>query len=158
MSRQIYNWNKYIKLNDVGDDENEAMNYLEISNNNNMEEVESFFKSNIFLFHLNESNFTSIYDRLYNFKDNYFNVIFINSIPENILENMVLCFKKLKKNGIMIINNYYFSSIDNDIMQSGIDGFLYGYAHKIKQLGTIDKQLFLGGRDPLTPAASLLFN
>jgi len=144
MSRQIYNWNKYIKLNDVGDgDEYEAMNYLEISNNNNTEEVKSFFNNNIFLFHLNESKNTSIYDSMYNFKDNYFNIIFINSNPENILENMVLCFKKLKKNGMLIINNYYFSSIDNDIMQSGIDGFLYGYAHKIKQLGTIDKQLFL---------------
>jgi len=98
MSRQIYNWNKYIKLNDVGDgDEYEAMNYLEISNNNNTEEVKSFFNNNIFLFHLNESKNTSIYDSMYNFKDNYFNIIFINSIPENILENMVLCFKKLKK-------------------------------------------------------------
>jgi predicted O-methyltransferase YrrM len=76
-------------------------------------------------------------------KDDYFDIIYIdgNHEPEYVLEDAVLCFRKLKKDGIMIFDDYEWGG--PDLTQRGIDAFLSGYYNKITVLGLIDSQVFL---------------
>ena len=57
------------------------------------------------------------------------------------LEDAVLSFRKLKKNGIMIFDDYEWGG--PDMTQRGIDGFLSGYHKRIKYLGEKDCQIFV---------------
>jgi predicted O-methyltransferase YrrM len=77
------------------------------------------------------------------FKDNFFDIIYIdgNHEPEYVLEDAVLSFRKLKKDGIMIFDDYGWGG--PDLTQRGIDGFLSGYHKKIVVLGEINSQVFV---------------
>jgi predicted O-methyltransferase YrrM len=76
-------------------------------------------------------------------EDNFFDIIYIdgNHQPEYVLEDAVLSFRKLNINGIMIFDDYGWGG--PDLTQRGIDGFLSGYHKKIKNLGLLDRQLFI---------------
>ena len=77
------------------------------------------------------------------FQDDFFDIIYIdgNHEPEYVLEDAVLGFRKLKKNGIMIFDDYGWGS--PDLTQKGIDGFLSGYHKRITFLGEKDSQIFI---------------
>lgn len=77
------------------------------------------------------------------FQDNFFDIIYIdgNHEPEYVLEDAVLSFRKLKKNGIMIFDDYGWGG--PDLTQRGIDGFLSGFHKRIVKLGTINSQVFI---------------
>jgi hypothetical protein len=78
--------------------------------------------------------------------DDFFDVIRINrGNHECVLEDAVLSFRKLKKGGLMIIDDYGWG---------GIDGFLYGYHNVILFLGLYNNQGFIeniGGKPPVKP-------
>ena len=59
------------------------------------------------------------------FEDEFFDIIYIddNHEPEYVLEDAVLCFRKLKKNGIMIFDDYDWGG--PDLTRRGINGFLH---------------------------------
>ena len=77
------------------------------------------------------------------FQDEFFDIIYIdgNHEPEYVLEDAVLSFRKLKKGGIMIFDDYTWGG--PDMTQRGIDGFLSGYHKRIEKLGVVGDQLFL---------------
>ena len=77
------------------------------------------------------------------FQDEFFDIIYIdgNHEPEYVLEDAVLCFRKLKKNGIMIFDDYGWGG--PDLTKRGIDGFLSGYHKKIHILGEQNTQVFI---------------
>jgi len=75
--------------------------------------------------------------------DDFFDIIYIdgNHEPEYVLEDAVLSFRKLKKNGIMIFDDYGWGG--PDLTQRGIDGFLHGFHKKIVVLGEKESQVFI---------------
>ena len=75
--------------------------------------------------------------------DDFFDIIYIdgNHEPEYVLEDAVLSFRKLKKNGIMIFDDYGWGG--PDLTQKGIDGFLSGYHKRITFLGEKQSQVFI---------------
>jgi predicted O-methyltransferase YrrM len=77
------------------------------------------------------------------FEDNFFDIIYIdgNHEPEYVLEDAVLSFRKLKKNGIMIFDDYGWGG--PELTKKGIDAFLAGYHKKITYLGIVDTQVFI---------------
>jgi len=77
------------------------------------------------------------------FQDDFFDIIYIdgNHEPQYVLEDAVLSFRKLKKNGIMIFDDYGWGG--PDLTQKGIDAFLAGYYKKITRLGIVDSQVFV---------------
>ena len=77
------------------------------------------------------------------FDDNFFDIIYIdgNHEPEYVLEDAVLSFRKLKKDGIMIFDDYGWGG--PDLTQRGIDGFVSGYHKRIKNLGEKNSQVFI---------------
>lgn len=83
------------------------------------------------------------HSKIPNFPDEFFDIIYIdgNHEPEYVLEDAVLSFRKLKKNGIMIFDDYGWGG--PDLTQKGIDGFLSGYHKKINYLGNQHTQVFI---------------
>jgi predicted O-methyltransferase YrrM len=77
------------------------------------------------------------------FQDEFFDIIYIdgNHEPEFVLEDAVLSFRKLKKDGIMIFDDYGWGG--PDLTQRGIDGFLHGYHKRMIQLGEQSTQIFI---------------
>jgi len=77
------------------------------------------------------------------FQDEFFDIIYIdgNHEPEYVLEDAVLSFRKLKRNGIMIFDDYGWGG--PELTQKGIDGFLSGYHKRITYLGEKDSQIFI---------------
>ncbi len=77
------------------------------------------------------------------FENDFFDIIYIdgNHEPEYVLEDAVLSFRKLKKNGIMIFDDYGWGG--PDFTKRGIDGFLFGYHKKIQILGELNTQVFI---------------
>ena len=77
------------------------------------------------------------------FEDEFFDMIYIdgNHEPEYVLEDAVLCFRKLKRGGIMIFDDYGWGG--PDLTQRGIDAFLNGYYKKIQNLGMRSSQVFV---------------
>jgi len=77
------------------------------------------------------------------FQDDFFDIIYIdgNHEPEYVLEDAVLSFRKLKKGGIMIFDDYGWGG--PDLTQRGIDGFLSGYHKKIRYIGEQASQVFI---------------
>ena len=77
------------------------------------------------------------------FQDDFFDIVYIdgNHEPEYVLEDAVLSFRKLKKEGIMIFDDYGWGG--PDLTQKGIDGFLAGYHKRIKILGIKESQVFI---------------
>jgi predicted O-methyltransferase YrrM len=81
------------------------------------------------------------------FEDDFFDIIYIdgNHEPEYVLEDAVLSFRKLKKGGIMIFDDYGWGG--PDLTKRGIDGFLNGYHKKITILGERESQVFIKKKD-----------
>lgn len=77
------------------------------------------------------------------FPDESFDIIYIdgNHEPEYVLEDAVLSFRKLKRGGIMIFDDYGWGG--PDLTQRGIDGFLSGYHKRITKLGERESQVFV---------------
>jgi predicted O-methyltransferase YrrM len=77
------------------------------------------------------------------FQDEFFDIIYIdgNHEPEYVLEDAILSFRKLKKNGIMIFDDYGWGG--PNLTKKGIDGFLSGYHKKIIYLGIKETQVFI---------------
>jgi predicted O-methyltransferase YrrM len=77
------------------------------------------------------------------FEDNFFDIIYIdgNHEPDYVLEDAVLSFRKLKKGGIMIFDDYGWGG--PDLTQRGIDGFISGYHKRLKNLGEKNSQVFI---------------
>lgn len=77
------------------------------------------------------------------FQDDFFDIIYIdgNHEPEYVLEDGVLSFRKLKKNGILIFDDYGWGG--PDLTQKGIDSFFKGYSKRLKFLGERQSQVFL---------------
>jgi predicted O-methyltransferase YrrM len=77
------------------------------------------------------------------FEDDFFDIIYIdgNHEPEYVLEDAVLSFRKLKKGGIMIFDDYGWGG--PDLTQRGIDGFLHGYHKRIQNIGHLNTQVFI---------------
>jgi predicted O-methyltransferase YrrM len=69
------------------------------------------------------------------FDDESFDIIYIdgNHEPEYVLEDAVLCFRKLKRGGILIFDDYGWGG--PDLTQRGIDAFISGYHKRIRKLG-----------------------
>jgi hypothetical protein len=76
-------------------------------------------------------------------EDDFFDIIYIdgNHESEYVLEDAVLSFRKLKKGGIMIFDDYGWGG--PDLTKKGIDGFLSGYHKKITLLGQLNTQVFI---------------
>jgi predicted O-methyltransferase YrrM len=77
------------------------------------------------------------------FENEFFDLIFIdgNHQPEYVLEDGVLAFRKLKKGGIMIFDDYNFMGLD--VTKRGIDAFLTAYRDRIDYLGFYGGQIFI---------------
>jgi len=78
------------------------------------------------------------------FSDDFFDIIYIdgNHEPDYVLEDAVLCFRKLKKGGIMIFDDYGWGG--PGLTKAGIDGFLRGFHKKIEVLGPpVASQVFI---------------
>jgi predicted O-methyltransferase YrrM len=77
------------------------------------------------------------------FDNAFFDIIYIdgNHEPDYVMEDAVLSFRKLKKNGIMIFDDYGWGG--PDLTQRGIDGFLSGYHKRIQFLGEKENQVFI---------------
>lgn len=80
---------------------------------------------------------------LINFPNDFFDIIYIdgNHEPEYVLEDAVLSFRKLKKNGYMIFDDYGWGG--PDLTKKGIDAFISGYHKRIKLLGEKNTQFFV---------------
>lgn len=77
------------------------------------------------------------------FQDEFFDIIYIdgNHEPEYVLEDAVLSFRKLKKGGVMIFDDYGWGG--PDMTQKGIDAFLSGYHKRITVLGLVNAQYII---------------
>lgn len=77
------------------------------------------------------------------FQDDFFDIIYIdgNHEPDYVLEDAVLCFRKLKKNGVMIFDDYGWGG--PDLTTRGIDAFIHAYHKKIEFLGVINSQAYV---------------
>uniref|UniRef100_A0A6C0DGM2 Methyltransferase n=1 Tax=viral metagenome TaxID=1070528 RepID=A0A6C0DGM2_9ZZZZ len=76
------------------------------------------------------------------FQDEYFDIIYIdgNHESEYVLEDAILSFRKLKKGGIMIFDDYHPVW---HMTQKGIDAFRSCFCNKITDLGTIETQVII---------------
>lgn len=76
-------------------------------------------------------------------EDSFFDIIYIdgNHEPEYVMEDAVLCFRKLKEGGIMIFDDYGWGG--PDLTKRGIDGFIHGYHKKIQIIGEFCTQVFI---------------
>lgn len=81
--------------------------------------------------------------KILEYDDEFFDIIYIdgNHEPEYVLEDAVLAFRKLKKNGILIFDDYGWGG--PYLTQRGIDAFISGYHKKILFLGEKDSQVFV---------------
>jgi predicted O-methyltransferase YrrM len=81
--------------------------------------------------------------QLLKYNDDYFDIVYIdgNHEPEYVLEDAVLSFRKLKKDGVMIFDDYGWGG--PDLTQRGIDAFISGYYKRIKVLGNENDQMFI---------------
>jgi len=76
-------------------------------------------------------------------QDDFFDIIFIDADhePHSVIEDAVLAFRKLKKGGILIFDDYEWGG--PNMTKRGIDGFLSGYHKKIEKIGLQKDQLFI---------------
>jgi predicted O-methyltransferase YrrM len=67
--------------------------------------------------------------------DDSFDIIYIdgNHEPEYVLEDAVLCFRKLKCGGVLIFDDYGWGG--PDLTKRGIDAFISGYHKRVHTLG-----------------------
>lgn len=76
-------------------------------------------------------------------EDNSYDIIYIdgNHEPEYVLEDAVLAFRKVKRGGFLIFDDYGWGG--PDLTQKGIDAFLSGYSKRIRVLGKQQSQVFV---------------
>ncbi len=76
-------------------------------------------------------------------EDDSFDMIYIdgNHEPEYVLEDAVLAFRKLKKGGYMIFDDYGWGG--PDLTKRGIDAFVRGYYKRVTALGLRETQMFV---------------
>ena len=103
-----------------------------------LENVENSGKKDKIIVHRGYSH-----NEIIKFEDNSFDIIYIdgNHEPEYVLEDAVLSFRKLKKGGVMIFDDYGWGG--PDLTQRGIDAFLNGYYKKIKVIGLVNSQVLI---------------
>jgi predicted O-methyltransferase YrrM len=79
------------------------------------------------------------HQRVPNLKDDFFDMIYIdgNHNPEYIIEDAVICFRKLKVGGWLIFDDYGWCDASR-----GIDAFLNAYYKRIKCFGERNTQVF----------------
>ena len=79
---------------------------------------------------------------LHTLPDNYFDIIYIdgNHEPEYVCEDGVLSFRKLKKGGYMIFDDYGWGG--PDLTQRGIDSFISAYHKRMKLINVFNGQLY----------------
>ncbi len=77
------------------------------------------------------------------FDDEYFDMIYVdgNHEPEYVLEDAVLAFRKLKRGGYLIFDDYGWGG--PDLTQRGIDAFLSAYHKRVVRLGMRQSQVFV---------------
>jgi hypothetical protein len=77
------------------------------------------------------------------FPDEHFDIIYIdgNHEPDYVMEDAVLSFRKLKKEGYLIFDDYGWGG--PDMTSRGIDGFMWGYHKRVKLIGQPDTQVIL---------------
>jgi len=77
------------------------------------------------------------------FQDETFDLIYIdgNHEPEFVLEDAVLCFRKLKKGGYMIFDDYGWGG--PNLTKRGIDAFMHAYYKRVIYITTKDSQVFI---------------
>lgn len=80
---------------------------------------------------------------LIKFEDEYFDIIYVdgNHNSEYVLEDAVMSFRKLKKDGIMIFDDY--CNIYWPTTYNGINAFLSGFSARIQKIGERHTQLFI---------------
>jgi len=80
------------------------------------------------------------YDKLLTLQNDFFDVIYIdgNHKPEYVMEDAVLSFRKLKKNGYMIFDDYGWEDVN-----VGVDNFVNTYKEKVKVLACQNSQVFI---------------
>lgn len=73
-------------------------------------------------------------------ENNFFDIIYIdgNHEPEYVLEDAVLCFRKLKVNGYLIFDDYAWGDVN-----TGIDAFVSCYKKYIKVISIQNCQMFI---------------
>ena len=76
-------------------------------------------------------------------EDEFFDLIFIdgNHEPDYVLEDGVLSFRKLKKGGVLILDDYDFQG--HDYTKRGIDCFMSAYRDKFKYIGFYQGQMMI---------------
>ena len=77
------------------------------------------------------------------FEDDFFDMIYIdgNHEPEFVLEDAVLSFRKLKRGGMMIFDDWGWGG--PDLTQAGVESFLRGYHKRISLIGHYNNQVFV---------------
>uniref|UniRef100_A0A6C0D989 Methyltransferase n=1 Tax=viral metagenome TaxID=1070528 RepID=A0A6C0D989_9ZZZZ len=105
---------------------------------------------NSFLNNINNSNYKDkikihrgySHEKLLTFEDEYFDIIYIdgNHEPEYVMEDAIISFRKVKKGGFIIFDDYGWGG--KNLTQKGIDCFLVGYSKKIKVIGAKNNQIF----------------
>jgi len=103
-----------------------------------LKNINSTMEQDKFVVHRGYSNV-----EIHQFVDDFFDIIYIdgNHEPEYVLEDAVLSFRKLRKNGIMIFDDYGWGG--PDLTQKGIDAFLKVYEKRIEYLGEQESQVFI---------------
>jgi hypothetical protein len=81
------------------------------------------------------------YEKIQILPNNYFDMIYIDGChePESVMEDAVLSFRKLKNDGYIIFDDYYWS----DKTTKSIDSFISAYSNRIKILGVKNSQIFV---------------
>jgi len=112
------------------DKEEEFKTFNENVKNNNLENKIFLTRGNS-----NEEIF-----KLYNY---FFDIIYINGNPEPefLLEDAVLAFRKLKLNGIMVFNDYFYNGFNSS--KKAIDAFLNVYSNRCVFVATQNHQIFI---------------
>ena len=79
---------------------------------------------------------------LHTLPDEYFDIIYVdgNHEPEYVCEDGVLAFRKLKKGGYMIFDDYGWGG--PDMTQRGIESFLSAYHKRMKVINIFEAQLY----------------
>lgn len=93
------------------------------------------------------------YDKIKILPDNYFDIIYIDGChePESVMEDAVLSFRKLKNNGYIIFDDYYWSPETT----KSIDGFISAYGKRVEILGISNGQIFIKKHNNInTPSVS----
>jgi predicted O-methyltransferase YrrM len=105
------------------------------------------FKFNLSQFPVLEKKIQYFKDYSHNviptFPNDYFDLIYVdgNHQPEFVLEDGVLSFRKLKKDGVMIFDDYNYYGLD--VTKRGVDAFLTAYRDRIDYIGFYGGQIFL---------------